>query len=180
MARLDTGTNLEMLDVRWSLTLTPEALYILSRSCPKLKCLGVYQSSSINPSAMAEVLRMLPKLEVLEYGAFGKASISESMFFPNLIRHCESLEAVSLINFASMDSVADAVLMNALVENCRCLKRINLCEPDPTLLDLVQELPPSSRAKVTQRWQCVLPPPDHTLDAIIARLKYNPPHPPHP
>lgn len=180
MARLETGTNLEMLDVRWSLTLTPEALYILSRSCPKLKCLGVYQSSSINPSAMAEVLRMLPKLEVLEYGAFGKASISESMFFPNLIRHCESLEAVSLINFASMDSVADAVLMNALVENCRCLKRINLCEPDPTLLDLVQELPPSSRAKVTQRWQCVLPPPDHTLDAIIARLKYNPPHPPHP
>jgi len=67
---------------------------------------------------MAEVLRMLPKLEVLEYGAFGKASISESMFFPNLIRHCESLEAVSLINFASMDSVADAVLKNfALFEN---------------------------------------------------------------
>lgn len=178
IARQETGTNLEMLDVRWSLTLTPEALYILSRACPKLKCLGVYQSSSINPSAMAEVLRMLPRLEVLEYGAFGKASISESMFFPNLIRYCEFLEAVSLINFASMDSVADAVLMNALVDNCRCLKRINLCEPDPTLLDLVQELPPSSKAKVTQRWQCVLPPPNHTLDAIIAKLKYSPPHPP--
>ena len=176
MTRQRTSARLEMLDVRWSLTLTPEALYFLSRASPHLKCLGVYQSSSINPSAMAEILKVLPKLQILEYGAFGKACISESMFFPNLIRYCEFLESVSLINFASMDSLADAVLMNALADTSRHIRRINLCEPDPTLLTLVQELPDSTKAKITQRWQCVLPPPDHTLDAIIARLKYSPPH----
>lgn len=174
MATHNSGRNLEMLDVRWSLTLTPEALFSLLRSCPALKCLGVYQSSNINPSAMADILRVLPKLEVFEYGAFGKASLSESMFIPNMIRYCPLVESISLINFTSMDALADGVLLDALAENCAHLQRINLCEPDPTLLTLVSMAPPDTRAKVTQRWQCVLPPPSHTLDSVIARLNYSP------
>lgn len=86
---------------------------------------------------MVEVLRMFFRLEVLEYGVFGKVSIFESMFFLNFIRYCEFFEVVLFINFVLMDFVVDVVLMNVLVDNCCCLKCINFCELDFILLDLV-------------------------------------------
>ncbi|EDO40357.1 predicted protein, partial [Nematostella vectensis] len=52
MATQRSCMNLEMLDVRWSLTLTPDALFTLAQAAPFLKCLGVYQSSNISPAAM--------------------------------------------------------------------------------------------------------------------------------
>ncbi|XP_032237406.1 F-box/LRR-repeat protein 2-like [Nematostella vectensis] len=176
MATQRSCMNLEMLDVRWSLTLTPDALFTLAQAAPFLKCLGVYQSSNISPAAMAEVLVALPRLEVLEYGAFGKAALSDTMLIPNLIRHCKLLRSLSLINFASLDSGSDSIVLNALSEGCQVLNRINLCEPDPSLLALVHRAPESTKSKITQRWQCVLPPPVHTLDTVIAGLRYS--HPP--
>lgn len=80
---------------------------------------------------------MFFKLEVLEYGVFGKVSIFESMFFLNFICYCEFFEVVFFINFVLMDLVVDVVLMNVFVENCCCFKCINFCELDLILLDLV-------------------------------------------
>lgn len=175
MASRRSCLKLQMLDVRWSLTLTPDALFALAQAAPSLKCLGVYQSSNITPAAMAEVLIALPRLEVLEYGAFGKAALSDSMFIPNLIQCCKYLSSLSLINFASLEINSDTIVLSALAEGCPSLRRINLCEPDQTLLALVQRAPSHTRAKITQKWQCVLPPPIHTLDTVIASLRYNHP-----
>lgn len=80
---------------------------------------------------------MLLKLQILEYGVFGKVSILESMFFFNMICYCEFIEVVLLINFVLMDLVVDVVLVNVLVENCKCFKCINFCEFDLMLFDLV-------------------------------------------
>lgn len=175
MASRRNCANLEMLDVRWSLTLTPDALFALAQASPKLKCLGVYQSSNISSAAMAEVLIALPRLETLEYGAFGKAALSDSMFIPNLIRYCKIIKSLSLINFASVDANSDTIVLNALSEGCAVIRRINFCEPDPSLLGLIQRVTNFTRSKITQKWQCVLPPPVHTLDTIIASLRYSHP-----
>ena len=174
MVSKNSCSRLEMLDVRWSLALTPGALHKLCRNAPNLKCLGVYQSSNINTPAMANILRVLSRLEILEYGAFGKASISDSLFIPNLIQHCPNIRIISLINFTSLNILTDGALFNALVERCPRLQRINLCEPDQTLLALISQVTPQCRSKVTQRWQCVLPPPAHTLDSIISKINYRP------
>ena len=176
MATQNTTAKLEMLDVRWSLHITPDALCALLRVCPVLRCLGVYQSTAITTSAMADILRALPKLETFEYGAYGRASLSDSMFIPNMIRHCPGLRSISLINFTTVDSFADGVLLDTLAENCTSLQRINLCEPDPSLIALLSLAPARTRSKVTQRWQCVLPPPAHTLDSVIAHISYSPPY----
>lgn len=161
-----------MLDIRWSMNITPQVLREFLKSCPNLKCLGVYQSSHINCNAMAELLDCVPKLEILEFGAFGKASISESFLFPNLVRHCPQLKALSLINFLSLNPYTDGQLFGRLLNGCSRLERINLCEPDPTLTSLIGSIRVTTTAKITQRWQCVLPAPDVTLDAVMNQLSY--------
>ena len=172
MVSFGSSAKIEMLDIRWSMNITPPVLREFLKSSPSLKCLGIYQSSHINCGAMAELLDCAPKLEILEFGAFGKASISESFLFPNLVRHCPRLKALSLINFLSLNPYTDGQLFGRLLAGCPNLERINLCEPDPTLVSLVASIRVNTTAKITQRWQCVLPAPDVTLDAVMNQLCY--------
>ena len=172
MTSYGSSAQIEMLDIRWSMNITPQVLREFLKSCPNLKCLGIYQSSHINCNAMAELLDCVPKLEILEFGAFGKASISESFLFPNLVRHCPQLKALSLINFLSLNPYTDGQLFGRLLNGCSRLERINLCEPDPTLTSLIGSIRVTTTAKITQRWQCVLPAPDVTLDAVMNQLTY--------
>lgn len=172
MVSYGSCAKIEMLDIRWSMNITPHVLREFLKSCPLLKCLGIYQSSHINCSAMADLLDCVPRLEILEFGAFGKASISESFLFPNLVRHCPRLRALSLINFLSLNPYSDGQLFGRLLSGCLNLERINLCEPDPTLTSLVGSIRVTTTAKITQRWQCVLPAPDVTLDAVMNQLCY--------
>ena len=172
MTSYGSSKNIEMLDIRWSMNVTPHVLRDFLKSCPSLKCLGIYQSSHIDCNAMAELLQCLPRLEILEFGAFGKASISESFLFPNLVQHCPELKALSLINFLSLNPYSDGQLFGRLLNGCLKLERINLCEPDPTLTSLIGSIRVTTTAKITQRWQCVLPAPDITLDAVMNQLSY--------
>lgn len=172
MVQSGSCAKLEMLDIRWSIALTAGTLKYVFSACPLLKCLGIYQSTNITSFAMSEILRSLPKLEILEYGAYRKTSVSESAFLPNLTRFCHALRSLSVINFTSDNPVADANIIEVLISGCPLLERINLCDPDPSLICVFSLTSKRSRSIMTQKWQCVLPPPGFTLDTVLSKVKY--------
>jgi len=159
---------LKMLDIRWSFHISPTALANFLSNCNRLEYLGIYQSFHVFSEHLAEMIPKIPNLKTLEFGACFPQELSLSKVIPQLIINTPDLETLSIINFQASDQNLASKYLKALVSKCRRLRRINFCDCSQDLIRIGKQVIEKQRRRieVTTKWECALPPPQDTLDAI--------------
>lgn len=158
--------SLETLDLRWNFLLSAECLEGLLRHSPSLRYLGVSHSPRVPPSVIAELLKYVPTLRVLEFGPLRKESLSESQLVPSLIKMCPLIEAVSLINFKLIGD-ADADSLQELRDKCKHIKEVKLCSPRIEHVAVGNSGETITVERLLIKMESMLPSPDHTLGKVI-------------
>ena len=165
------GSNmLRMLDIRWSFHISPTALANFLSNCNRLEYLGIYQSFHVFSEHLAEMIPKLPNLKTLEFGACFPQELSLSKVIPQLIINTTDLETLSIINFQASDQRLASKYLKALVKRCKKIRRINFCDCSQDLIRIGRQVVEKQRRRieVTIKWECALPPPQDTLDAITS------------
>lgn len=158
--------KIEMLDIRWSFLVTAGALKNFLTQCKKLRYLGIYQSSGVSSSVISEVANSLPELRTVEFGGLKQEILTASHILHSLREHCKELSTLSLINFCTINVPCDEKQFSDLVRLSKNLERINLCDCTEELVTAARNGMNDSNVTVTEKWECALPPPSHTLDFV--------------
>jgi len=169
MSSLGNLQQLRMLDIRWSFYITSDVLDAFLSKCLSLEYLGIYQSFHIFSEHLAEVIPKLPYLKILEFGASYPQELSLSNIIPQLILTTRGLEVLSLINFTAVQTNLVFKYLKTLIKKCSKLKRINFCDCSADLVRVGKQATEKYKhIEVTVKWECALPPPNDTLDAIVS------------
>lgn len=169
MAEAGHTGNLKMLDLRWSFYVTPEALETFLTKSSQLEYLGIYQSFHIFSQHVTELVKHLPCLKILEFGSSYPEELSFSNIIPQLILKAKYLQVLSLINFTATQTKLAYKYLKMFMKRCKQLHRINFCDCSHDLVKIgKQAVKRKKHVNVTVKWECALPPPSNTLDAIIS------------
>ena len=168
MVNSGMSAKLRMLDLRWSFHISPNALGDFLAKCQQLEKLGVYQSFQVTADNIADFLIHLPKIKILEFGGSYQQELNRSHLLPMLLKTAKNIEVLSLINFTSTNLIEDYKNIRTLITTKSKLKRINFCDSSPDLVKIAKEMVKDiKQIKITVKWECALPPPAITLDAIL-------------
>lgn len=171
MANQGIASQLTMLDIRWSFHITAEALSNFLQKCACLQNLGIYQSFKITAKHISCLVNQLPKIKIFEFGASIPQDLHTSKLIPEITASNKNIEVLSIINFTSACLKDDFKDIKMLVKGSPFLKRINFCDCSPGLVEIGKEAVRNNhRVEATVKWECALPPPRITLDALIQNV----------
>lgn len=181
MANSGLADKLKMLDIRWSFHIRPNALRAVLRRSKHLENLGIYQSFQIMAEDVVDLIEFLPRLKILEFGSSTPQELNCGLLVGKMIANIKDIEILSLINFVASNSPDDFDHLRTLFLESRSLKRINFCDCSSQLVKIGRSAERQvaietnlHRLKrkgvdITTKWECALPPPTNTLDAIISK-----------
>ena len=160
------ASKIEMLDLRWSFLVSAHVLREFLSSCKNLQYLGIYQSNGVNSSVVSDVAKHLPRLKTIEFGGLKQEILTSSHMLQSLRENCKQLSVLSLINFCTISVPCDERQFEELIKSAKNLERINLCDCSEELVAAARTGALNTQVNVTERWECALPPPVHTLDFV--------------